>query len=203
MVIRIVSGKAEDGGYIIEDKKHITMRELETLMLIAMGFDNSSAAKKLGVSVNTVRNHIYNITQKMGAKSRAHAVTKAIENGMITVEYDKSLVGWEPDDYFVCFLCNRAFRGEEVIEVHNEPMVINHVKYEGSIEYNCPYEGCGWGVGDSIRWDRILEYYPGYPKIPEKNVVYEIGEAMKVENPMAYDYMYGSKDKSNREDEEE
>lgn len=201
MVVTIVKGGAKDGGYIVEGNKHITMRELEALMLIAMGFDNSSAGKKLGVSVNTVRNHISNITKKMGAKSRANAVIKAIENKMLTVETNKSLVGLGPEDYLVCFICNKAFSYDEVKTIHHEPLVINHVTYEGLIEHLCPYEGCDWTVTDSLRWDKILEHYPGYPRTPVKNVAYEIAEVIKIASPVAYNYMYGTQDGSNIEDE--
>lgn len=201
MVVRIIKGGAKDHGYILEGNKHITMRELETLMLIAMGFDNSSAARKLGVSVNTVRNHIANISQKMGARSRAHAVMKAIENEMLRVETDKSLVGLGPDDYLVCFVCNRAFSFDEVKTINHEPLIINHVTYEGLVEQLCPYAGCGWSVGDSISWDKILEHYPGYPRTPVKDVVYEIDEAMKAEHPVEYGFMHEGEDISNREGE--
>lgn len=68
MGINIRQGKAEDDGFILEGNVHVTRRELETMAAIAEGNDNENAAKKLGISYTTLRNHTYNIMKKLGAK---------------------------------------------------------------------------------------------------------------------------------------
>src|SRR3954452_14533397 len=44
----------------------LTPRELEVLALIAEGLGNAAIAKRLAVSVNTVRNHVANLLAKLG-----------------------------------------------------------------------------------------------------------------------------------------
>ena len=65
MTISVRQGTAKDGGFIIKSNIHITRRELEILALIGMGLDNHEAAERLFVSVNTVRNHIWNLMKKL------------------------------------------------------------------------------------------------------------------------------------------
>lgn len=88
MGVKINRGKAKDGGFIITGDIHITRRELEVLSIVATGIENRKAAEILGVSYQTVRNHIYNITKKLGATNHANAVVRAIENKMIEIEID-------------------------------------------------------------------------------------------------------------------
>lgn len=52
-------------------KEHnITERELEVLQLILNGYSNHEIGKKLFISSNTARNHIYSIFKKLDVKSR-------------------------------------------------------------------------------------------------------------------------------------
>jgi DNA-binding CsgD family transcriptional regulator len=52
-------------------KEHnITERELEVLQLILSGYSNHEISKKLFISSNTARNHIYSIFKKLDVKSR-------------------------------------------------------------------------------------------------------------------------------------
>ena len=52
-------------------KKHnIIERELEVLQLILNGYSNHEISKKLFISSNTARNHIYSIFKKLNVKSR-------------------------------------------------------------------------------------------------------------------------------------
>ena len=52
------------------NKYHISNRELEITRLILDGKSNQAIADELFVSLKTIKNHIYNIYQKMGIKSR-------------------------------------------------------------------------------------------------------------------------------------
>jgi LuxR family maltose regulon positive regulatory protein len=51
----------------------LTAREVEVLRLIAEGASNAAVAEKLVISVHTVKRHVANVLQKLGASSRAEA----------------------------------------------------------------------------------------------------------------------------------
>ena len=61
----------------------ITRRELEILQLLAEGKSGKDIADELRIAPLTVRTHIRNLLQKMGARSRLEAVTFAIRQGLI------------------------------------------------------------------------------------------------------------------------
>ena len=48
----------------------LTKRELEVLALLLEGWRNQDIAERLGLSPNTVKNHVYNVYQKTGAATR-------------------------------------------------------------------------------------------------------------------------------------
>jgi DNA-binding CsgD family transcriptional regulator len=178
MGIRICKGPAQDGGFILHDRIHITMRELRALSLIAMGLENEEVADELGVSVNTVRNHIYNIMKKLGAKHRAHAVALAMENGIMEAVRQNTLE-WSPDEYVYCLLCGRTYRRDELVELPPEKIVINHVEYETPAELRCPYSLCAGFDKDTVAWKEIRKRHPEYPEIPEYGVRYDDEECFK------------------------
>jgi LuxR family maltose regulon positive regulatory protein len=55
----------------------LTRRELDVLHLLADGYSNKEIADELTVVVGTVKTHVYNICQKLGARSRTHAIAKS------------------------------------------------------------------------------------------------------------------------------
>ena len=61
----------------------LTPRELEILRLIAAGLSNQEIAKKLFLSVHTVKNHVHKILETIGVHSRWAAVRHAVERGWI------------------------------------------------------------------------------------------------------------------------
>jgi DNA-binding NarL/FixJ family response regulator len=61
----------------------LTPREVELLSQLADGHSYSSAAAALGISVNTVRNHIRSIYEKLQVHSQTEAVSKALRAGLI------------------------------------------------------------------------------------------------------------------------
>ena len=181
MSINIRQGKAEDGGFILEGNIHVTRRELEALAAIAEGQDNEKAAKKLGISYTTLRNHTYNIMRKMRAKNRTEALVKAVENGMIVISLKRELVKKSAEDYLICKYCSRSYTGDETVEVHEEPFVVNHVLMEPPDWGKCPYEDCNANVMDTYEWEKVREYHPEYPEIPEKGVKYSTDELIDEE----------------------
>jgi DNA-binding NarL/FixJ family response regulator len=61
----------------------LTPREREVLDLLAQGESKEAIAQRLFLSANTVRNHIQNILNKLGAHSRLEAVATATREGLI------------------------------------------------------------------------------------------------------------------------
>src|SRR5271155_1612887 len=57
----------------------LTPREVEVLSFVAKGLANKEIAEKLGTASGTVKMHVQNILEKLGASDRTHAVTLAIE----------------------------------------------------------------------------------------------------------------------------
>jgi len=55
----------------------LSERELEVMRLIAAGFTNQEIAKKLFISLNTVRTHTKNINSKLTVHSRTQAIARA------------------------------------------------------------------------------------------------------------------------------
>ncbi len=60
-------------------KDELSLRELETLKLIAEDLSNLEIANKLFISLNTVKTHLKNIYFKLEVNNRAKAITKAKE----------------------------------------------------------------------------------------------------------------------------
>ena len=64
----------------------ISKREEEVLRLLATGVSIPEAARRLYISVKTVKNHLSSIYQKLDAHDRAQAVLKAVRMGLITLD---------------------------------------------------------------------------------------------------------------------
>lgn len=61
----------------------LSRRELDVLRLTAQGLTNAAIANQLFISDKTVKTHLQNIYQKLGARSRTDAVVRAKENGLL------------------------------------------------------------------------------------------------------------------------
>jgi DNA-binding NarL/FixJ family response regulator len=72
---------AELAMHTTEDQ--LTARELEVLKLIAQGNANKGIAAQLSVREDTVKSHVGNILEKLGANDRTHAVTIGLKRGII------------------------------------------------------------------------------------------------------------------------
>ena len=64
----------------------LTQRELEVLRLMAEGKSNPEIAAALGRAEGTMKIHVQNILQKLGAADRTQAVTLALRRGIIHLE---------------------------------------------------------------------------------------------------------------------
>ncbi|MEL6938995.1 MAG: response regulator transcription factor [Cyanobacteria bacterium J06598_1] len=62
----------------------LTARELEILECIVSGCSNAQIAEKLFVTVGTVKTHVRNILNKLGASDRTQAAVRALRSGLIS-----------------------------------------------------------------------------------------------------------------------
>lgn len=62
----------------LDDVTRLTPREIDVLRLIARGCTYQQVADQLGVSMHTVASHIKNTYRKLGVRSGAAAVMRAV-----------------------------------------------------------------------------------------------------------------------------
>ena len=65
------------------DQDGLTGRELEVLRHVADGLSNKETAVALAIGEDTVKGHLRNVMDKLGANNRTHAVTIGIQRGII------------------------------------------------------------------------------------------------------------------------
>lgn len=78
----IKSGKQKSAAQNTSDY-NLTKRELQVLSFIKEGLNNTDIAKKLHLSINTVKAHVSSIMQKLEVDDRTQAAIKAISNNII------------------------------------------------------------------------------------------------------------------------
>lgn len=61
----------------------LSPRQLDVLRLVALGANASQIASELSISEATVRTHVKNLLDRLGAKNRAHAVAIAMTSGLL------------------------------------------------------------------------------------------------------------------------
>jgi len=66
-----------------EPQPALTKREREILRLLADGMRNEQVAQRLFISPLTVRTHVKNAMEKLGAETRAQAVARALRDSLI------------------------------------------------------------------------------------------------------------------------
>lgn len=62
---------------------NLTKREMQVLSYVKEGYSNTEIAKKLHLSINTVKAHVSSIMQKLEVDDRTQAAIKAISNNII------------------------------------------------------------------------------------------------------------------------
>jgi LuxR family quorum sensing-dependent transcriptional regulator len=62
---------------------HLTEREKEVLTLLAQGMQLDEIGRQLGIGTETVRSHVRNASDRLGAANRTHAVAIAIRHRLI------------------------------------------------------------------------------------------------------------------------
>ena len=64
-------------------RAELTEREREILDLLARGLSNADIAEQLTISVHTVRNHVANLSAKLGAHSKLEVLSIAVREGLV------------------------------------------------------------------------------------------------------------------------
>ena len=67
------------------DQDSLTHREVQVLQHVAEGLSNKETAVALAIGEDTVKGHVRNIMDKLGACNRTHAVTIGIQRGIIEI----------------------------------------------------------------------------------------------------------------------
>lgn len=82
---RFVPHEVSQSLYEFFPELALTPREVEVLSLVARGFGNKEVAQMLGTASGTVKAQVQSVLSKLGAKDRTHAVTIALERGILHV----------------------------------------------------------------------------------------------------------------------
>ena len=61
----------------------LTNREMQVLRHVSMGLSNREVGKSLGISVETVKEHVQNILRKLDVNDRTQAAVWAVKRGLI------------------------------------------------------------------------------------------------------------------------
>ena len=61
----------------------LTDREAEVLRLVAQARSNAEIARELYIGEATVKTHVSNVLQKLGARDRVHAAVLAHQHGLV------------------------------------------------------------------------------------------------------------------------
>jgi two-component system response regulator DegU len=77
-----LTARSEAEAYI----SPLTAREVEILQYIAQGYLNKQIAAELGISEQTIKNHVTSILRKLNANARTEAVVVAIKQGLIKLD---------------------------------------------------------------------------------------------------------------------
>jgi DNA-binding NarL/FixJ family response regulator len=64
----------------------LSVREMEVLSLIVRGMSNKEISGSLGISHQTVKNHVTSILRKFGVEDRTQAVVYALKRGWVKVK---------------------------------------------------------------------------------------------------------------------
>ncbi|MDI7275625.1 MAG: LuxR C-terminal-related transcriptional regulator [Anaerolineae bacterium] len=75
--------RAAHGGGMAALIEPLSERELEVLRLMAEGLTNKEIAATLIIALGTVKAHVHNISGKLGAQNRVHAIVRARELGLL------------------------------------------------------------------------------------------------------------------------
>jgi DNA-binding NarL/FixJ family response regulator len=86
-VMRTLVTRANPDNHAAEQSQSVidalTTRELDVLRLIVDGADNAAIGLELSISRHTVKQHVTNIFEKLGVRSRVEAAVYAVRAGLV------------------------------------------------------------------------------------------------------------------------
>jgi DNA-binding NarL/FixJ family response regulator len=80
--------EAMSGAYIVDPDEHyipLSPRELEILEFVTNGMSNKEIASRLGISQQTVKNHMTSILKKLNVQDRTQAAVTALRHGWVRI----------------------------------------------------------------------------------------------------------------------
>jgi len=83
-VVVLAIGFGHDTATAVGRRAAVSKRELSVLIHVAAGKSNKQIGKLLGISAQTVRNHMSRIFAKLGASNRTEAVMSAVRLGLMS-----------------------------------------------------------------------------------------------------------------------
>jgi DNA-binding NarL/FixJ family response regulator len=81
--------EAMAGAYALDPNEHyvpLSPREMEILEFVTNGLSNKEIAKKLGISQQTVKNHMTSILKKLNVQDRTQAAVSALRHGWVRIQ---------------------------------------------------------------------------------------------------------------------
>jgi len=69
-----------------EPLQPLSLREMEVLICVTQGMSNKGIAKALGISQQTVKNHVTSILRKLGLEDRTQAAIFAVQQGWVRLD---------------------------------------------------------------------------------------------------------------------
>lgn len=81
--LRRVTGALAAPRLGVESEVPLTQREAEVLKLITTGQTNRQIAETMGISYETVKEHVQNMLRKIGVSDRTQAAVWAVRNGLV------------------------------------------------------------------------------------------------------------------------
>jgi len=76
-------GEVTETAGLVTDSPALTAREMDVLRLLAQGLGNKSIARELAISSHTAKYHVASVLAKLGAHTRAEAVSRGIRRGLV------------------------------------------------------------------------------------------------------------------------
>ena len=83
---QIVEHAVREGRPKLKDAVRMTKREKEVIRFVSDGMSNKEIAGLLGISHQTVKNHVTSILRKFGVEDRTQAVVYALKRGWVNLQ---------------------------------------------------------------------------------------------------------------------
>ncbi len=81
--LRRVKGSMERRHNAADEDSPLTNREAQVLRHIALGLSNREIGRSLGISIETVKEHVQNILRKIAVSDRTQAAVWAVRKGLV------------------------------------------------------------------------------------------------------------------------